>query len=164
MNWWIVIPAAAIVIGAAATLIGVKRHERTREKIVMRVRTTELYGHIYPLLRRYDTENVESVTIRPQELSIRLMEPLGKCLRYTFRKHGLDQPEPEVLYALAQAAVVDMKVLRNRRHYTFQRHKDEHKNGQQYEWYTYTICPERKDEIIRIKARKRMETERRAAE
>ena len=98
MNWWIVIPAAAIVIGAAATLIGVKRHERTREKIVMRVRTTELYGHIYPLLRRYDTENVESVTIRPQELSIRLMEPLGKCLRYTFRKHGLDQPEPEVLY------------------------------------------------------------------
>ena len=72
---------------------------------------------------------------------------------------------PEAFFdALAQAVGVDMKVLRNRRHYTFQRHKDEHKNGQQYEWYTYTIRPERKDEIIRIKARKRMETERRAAE
>ena len=157
MNWWIVIPVAIIVIGAAATLIGVKRHERTREKIVMRVRTTELYGHIYPLLRRYDTENVESVTIRPQELSIRLMEPLGKCMRYTFRKHGLDQPEPEVLYALAQAVVVDMKVLRNRKHYVFQQYTDTHRNGEKYDWYAYTMRPSRKDEIIRIIAQKQRE-------
>ena len=159
MNWLIIIPAALIVLGVAVTLISIKRHERTREKIVMRVRTTELYGHLYPLLRRYDNENVESVTIRPQELSIRLIEPLGKKMCYTFKKHGLDQPGPEVLYALAQAVVVDMKVLRNRRHYTFQCHTDVHRNGQKYDWYMYTLRPERKDEIIRINARKRQEVE-----
>lgn len=157
MKWYIVIPAALLLIGTAAALIAIKRNEYKRERIVQRVRRTELYGHLYAMLKRNDNENVESVTIRPQELTIRLIEPLGKTLRYTYRKHGLDQPNADVLYALAQAVVVDMKVLRNRRHYTFQRFSDEHRNGQKYEWYAYTIRPARKDEIIRINAEKRRE-------
>lgn len=157
MNWFIVIPVAAVIAGAAIALISIKRHERTREQIVMRVRTTDLYGHLYPLLKKYDNEFVESVIIRPKELVIRLIEPLGRTMRYTFKKHGLDQPNQDVLYALAQAVVVDMKVLRNRKHYIFQHFTDMHRNGEKYEWYAYTIRPARKDEIIRINAQKRRE-------
>lgn len=157
MNWFIVIPVTLAVLGTAIALVCIRRHEREREQIVMRVRTTDLYGHLYPLLRQHDNEYVESVTIRPQELSIRLVEPLGKTMRYTYRKHGLDQPNQDVLYALAQAVVVDMKVLRNRKHYVFQQYTDTHRNGEKYDWYAYTMRPSRKDEMIRIIAQKQRE-------
>lgn len=157
MNWIIATIVALAVAATATALVCIRRHERRREQIVMRVRTTDLYGHIYPLLKQHDNEFVESVTIRPKELVIRLIEPLGKTMRYTFKKHGLDQPNQDVLYALAQAVVVDMKVLRNRKHYIFQHFTDMHRNGEKFEWYIYTIRPERKDEIIRINAQKRRE-------
>ena len=159
MNWMIVIPAALLLAGMAVALACIRRHERTREQIVMRVRTTDLYGHLYPLLRQYDNDFVESVIIRPQELIIRLIEPMGKTMRYTYKKHGLDQPTQDVLYALAQAVIVDMKVLRNRKHYVFQEYTDTHRNGEKYDWYAYTIRPARKDEIIRINAQKRRDQE-----
>ena len=51
MNWFIVIPVALAVLGTAIALVCIRRHEREREQIVMRVRTTGM-GTMYELSYR----------------------------------------------------------------------------------------------------------------
>ena len=155
MIWFYIVLGAVAVIGSAVLLAALHHHNREQEKLVMRVRTTELYGYLYPLLRMYDTENVATVCVEARGITITMLEPLGLTRRYTFHKHGLDQPTPEVLYALAQAMLVDMKVLRDRRHYKFTHYKERRRNGKPYDRYVYEINPRRKSELLRLIADKR---------
>lgn len=146
-----------VVLLAAAALLLTRllAENRRQEQLVRRVRTTDLYGHLYPLLRKYDNEFVESVSIRPEGIRIRTTVPLGGEARYTFRKHGLDEPAQETLYALAQAVLVDMRTLRDSRHYTFRSHTETRPNGDKILWYDYVITSSRKDAVLRAEAKRR---------
>lgn len=155
MTGAIIVAAVIFVVVAAVLLIRLTGENARQEKMVMRVRTTELYGHIYPMLRQYDNDFIESVTIRREGITIRTVVPLGGEIRYTFARHGLDEPGDDVLYALAQAVMVDMKALRNEKHYRFRCHTIEKPNGETQEWYDYIISSSWKDEILRGEARKR---------
>ena len=155
MTGAIIVAAVIFVVVAAVLLIRLTGENARQEKMVMRVRTTELYGHIYPMLRQYDNDFIESVTVRREGITIRTVVPLGGETRYTFARHGLDEPGDDVLYALAQAVMVDMKALRNEKHYRFRCHTIEKPNGDKQEWYDYIISSSWKDEILRGEARKR---------
>ena len=143
-----------MVAVSAVLLVRITAENRRQQRLVQRVRTTDLYAHIYPLLRRYDNESLESVTIRPESVTIRTLMPQYETKHYTFQRHSLDNPSQETLYALVQAVLVDMRVLRNTRHYAFRSHKEATSNGDRLYWYDYVITPARKDFVIRVLSRK----------
>ena len=148
----------AVVTAAAAVLLRrmVKR-VREQERLVARVRTTALYGHVYPLFQQHDSEYIESLTFRPDGITLRLFEPLGEEIRYTFAKHDLDDPNDETLFALAQAATVDLSALRSEKNYTFRIHTEEGKHGTVIRWYDYLVKPAHKSMMLRLIAKKREE-------
>ena len=157
MTAFLVILVLIIVIAAAALLIRLVTTVRRQEQLARRVRSTDLYGYVYPFLKKNDSDYVESVVLRPEYISIRTMIPYGSESRFTFAKHGLDNPTQDTLFALAQAAMLDMKALRNSRQYLFRTTSGVSQNGTRYNWYSYTMKHARKDELIRADARKRAE-------
>lgn len=153
-----IITLAVVILAAAAILlIRLTAEDRRQEKLVLRVRETDLYSHIYGMLLQYNTPYLESVIIRQEGLIIRTMLPVGGEVRYTFASHGLDDPGDETLYALAQAIMVDMKILRNTRHYTFRCHSFIRPNGAKGEWYEYAVTPAWKGDLLRAEAKKHNE-------
>jgi len=152
-----VIAAIAVLLAVVALMLRrIRRQAKEQEELVRRVRTTDLYGHVFPMLKRYDTDLLENISFRPENVVIRLLEPLGTEVRYTYARHAVDGPEQITLYALAQAALVDMKVLRNQRHYVFKVHKTEDRNGNPFTWYEYDIRPNWKKAVLRAQLKKRL--------
>lgn len=143
----IAIGIALIVCVLMHVVLG--RRRRRQEELVRRIRSTDLYGHLYPLLLRCNKRCVESITVRPDAVCIRLYRPTGRTLNYTFDKHGFDAPAPAALYALAQAVAVDLPLLRDRSRYTFATHQETMDNGQPLRWYTYMITTDYKDAMNR---------------
>lgn len=125
------------------------RHHRQQEYLVQRVRASDLYGHLYPLLLRCNRRCVESIALRADSLCIRLYKPAGRTLLYTFEKHGFDPLKEEYLYALAQAVAVDLPLLRDSTRYTFHTRTELRSNGQKADWYEYMITTDYKDSMIR---------------
>lgn len=151
----IILFAVVMLAAAAILLLRLVRENARQRRMVARLRSTELYGHVYPMLQKYDNDYVESVSIRREGLMIRTLVPLGGEARFTFVRHGLDEPEGETLYALAQAVLVDMKVLRNTKRYRFRCHTIISPNGDKAEWYDYVVTPAWKGEILRAEAKKK---------
>lgn len=148
--------AVAVLAVLALILRRMRRDTHTQEELVRRVRTTDLYGHVYPLLRKYDTDLLEGVVFRPEHIIVRMLEPLGTEVRYTYARHEVDDPEQITLYALAQAALVDMKVLRDTRHYTFVVHRSRDRNGNPYTWYEYAMRSKWKKALLQAQQKKRL--------
>jgi hypothetical protein len=136
-----------VLIVAALLLLRLTAESRQQKKLVQRVRTTNLYSHLYPMFRRYDNEYLESVILRPEGVRIRTIT--GSEKHYTFRKHGLDNPSDDTLYAIALATLVDMRILRNTRNYVFRSHAEMRPNGDKGFWYDYVITHDRKDTVLR---------------
>lgn len=147
----------AAILCAAALLYYLKKGINRQEEQAKKVRSTQLYGHVYPFLRKYDDPSLESVIFRPESITIHTVIPLGGKATYTYAKHQLDDPSQDTLFALAQAAMLDMRVLRNNRNYIFKTHSGITPSGTRYNWYSYTIRPAWKDHIIRSEARKNAE-------
>lgn len=144
----ILLIGAAIALCTTAILV-LNHHHRQQEELVRRIRSTDLYAHLYPLLLRCNKRCVESITVRPEAVCIRLYRPTGRTLNYTFEKHGFDTLEPAALYALAQAIAVDLSLLRDRACYTFTRRIERLDNGDTLRWYSYMITTEYKDSMNR---------------
>ncbi|MBQ8653533.1 MAG: hypothetical protein IJ507_01240 [Clostridia bacterium] len=144
---WIILAAAA----AVCTLYILRdRRERRRQKdMVMYLRQSDLYAHLYPTVRKLEQMYVESVAVRREEVKVSLYRPAGKKLRYTFEKHGFDPVEDERLLALAQAIGVDLPILRDKKRYEFIVHEDERASGGKAAWYEYMIRTEFKDDMSR---------------
>lgn len=148
------IPALALLIvfvaaACCAVLLGISRRRKNQEELVRRVRSSDLYGHLYPLLLRCNKRCVESVALKPEALAIRLYKPAGRTLVYTFDKHGFDALQPEYLYALAQAVAVDLPLLRDGSRYQFHVRRETGNNGEKISWYEYMITTDYKDSMIR---------------
>lgn len=142
---------AILIIAAVCTLVltGIIRRRRQQELLVQRLRSSDLYGHLYPLLLRCNRRCVESIALRTDSVCIRLYKPAGGTLLYTFEKHGFDPLKEEYLYALAQAVAVDLPLLRDSDRYTFHTHTETRANGLKADWYEYMITTDYKDSMIR---------------
>ncbi len=133
----------------AAGLAGIIRRRRAQEALVRRVRASQLYGHLYPLLIRCREQCVESVTLRTDGVYIRLYKPAGQALNYTFDKHDIDPMQPQYLYALAQAVAVELPLLRDGARYAFRTRTDTLATGEKITYYEYTITTDYKDSMLR---------------
>ena len=152
MDTVIVVLVMLVVVVAALLLLRLTAESRQQKQLVQRVRSTNLYSHLYPMFRRYDNENLESVILRPEGVRIRTIS--GSETHYTFRKHGLDNPADDTLYAVALATLVDMHILRNTRNYVFRSHTEMRSNGDKRFWYDYVITHERKDTVLRATSKR----------
>ncbi len=152
MTTVVVVMVIIILAVAAFLLLQLSAEKRQQQKLVQRVRTTNLYSHLYPMFRRYDNEYLESVVLRPEGVRIRSIS--GGEKHYTFSKHGLDNPSDDTLYAIALATLVDMRVLRNTHHYVFRSHTEVRPNGDKGFWYDYVITHDRKDAVLRAASKR----------
>lgn len=143
----ILVVLALAVCGAV--LMRIHLHHRRQKEYVRRLRSSDLYGHLYPLLLRCNRRCVESIAIRADAVCIRLYRPAGRTLLYTFDRHGFDPLEQESVYALAQAIAVDLPLLQERERYTFNTHVIPLPSGQKGYWYEYMITADYKDSMIR---------------
>lgn len=142
----------AIALVALGCLICIRRDRRERKRqrdMVMYMRQSDLYAHLYPMLRKLESMHVESVAIRREEVRIRTYRPAGRVLRFTFEKHGFDPLTDEALYALMQAIGVDVPNLRDRKRYELITHADERASGGKAAWYEYLILTDYKDDMSR---------------
>ena len=143
---------ALILLVAALCLVllwHIRRVRRRQAYYVNRVRASDMYGHLYPLLLRCSRRSVESIAIRPESVCIRLYNPAGRTLLYTFDKHGFDPLEPDTLLALALAVAVDLPLLQDRARYTFRTRTAPGVNGIRTTWYEYMITTDYKDSMLR---------------
>lgn len=140
-----------LILAAVCALIlfGIIQHRRKQEYLVKRVRSSDLYGHLYPLLLRCNRRCVESIALKTDSVCIRLYKPAGRTLLYTFEKHGFDPLKEEYLYALAQAVAVDLPLLQDSARYTFHTRTEIRSNGLKADWYEYMITTDYKDSMIR---------------
>lgn len=144
----------AIALVALGCLIWIRRDRRERKRqrdMVMYMRQSDLYAHLYPMLRKLESMHVESVAIRREEVRVRTYQPAGRVLRFTFEKHGFDPLEDAALYALAQAIGVDVPNLRDRKRYELITHDDERASGGKAAWYEYLILTDYKDDMSRAR-------------
>ena len=111
MNTTLSIPLLIIAVICALVLFSIIRRKQKQEHLVQRVRASDLYGHLYPLLLRCNRRCVESIALKTDSVCIRLYKPAGRTLLYTFEKHGFDPLKEEYLYALAQAVAVEVILL-----------------------------------------------------
>lgn len=145
----IIVLILLLVAVCAVILFAIIRHHQKQEHLVKRVRSSDLYGHLYPLLLRCNRRCVESIALKTDSVCIRLYKPAGRTLLYTFEKHGFDPLKEEYLYALAQAVAVDLPLLRDSTRYTFHTRTEIRANGLKADWYEYMITTDYKDSMIR---------------
>lgn len=145
----IIFLAVAVLAASAWALMRIHLHHKKQKEHVRRQRSSDLYGHLYPLLLRCNKRCVESITIRTDAVCIRLYRPAGRTLLYTFEKHGFDALSQDAVYALAQAIAVDLPLLQDRDRYTFTPHAEALPSGDKGYWYEYMITTDYKDSMIR---------------
>lgn len=126
-----------------------RKQAQEEEEMVKRLRGTELYSHIYPFFQAHDDIWLETLTLREEGLSIRVLYPFGQVDRYTFASHHRDNLTQETLYAVAQAAQVDIRVLQERGHYRFRTYYDTKGNGQKVYWYEYDMKPRWREKVMK---------------
>ena len=157
MNTLLIILTVLLLAVLALLLVRTVSATRRQERLARQVRTTNLYGHVYPFLKKYDSDHVDTIIFRPESITIRTMVPYGEEARFTFARHGLDNPTQDTLFALAQAAMLDMHTLKWGNNYVFHTYSGITPNGTRYNWYTYTMKSACKDNLLRADARKRAE-------
>lgn len=146
LGWAAILAVAAV---CTAYILRDRKERRRQRDLVMYLRQSDLYAHLYPMIKKLEYMHVESVAIRREEVRVRTYQPAGKVIRFTFEKHGFDPVEDERLYALAQAVGVDAPVLRDKKRYEFIVHEDERASGGKAAWYEYMILTEFKDDMSR---------------
>lgn len=145
----LIILTVLVAVVCAIALASISARRKAQAQLVRQVRTSELYGHLYPLLMRCREQAVESVTLRLDSLCIHLYKPAGSTLTYTFDKHDIDPLPQAYLYALAQAVAVELPLLRDSSRYTFRTCTEQKPTGGKATYYTYTITTDYKDSMLR---------------
>lgn len=148
MNGWLLALALLAIALLLAAVLRLRRIHSRQELLQERIRTSEAYLCVKPLLDRCRTLRVESISFRPHAVIVRLYEPPGKTLKCVFDEHGLDDAEPEPLLALAQAAAEDLPMLADNQRYFFKAYREE-VGGDVLRWYEYMIQPGYKDSVLR---------------
>ena len=148
MSGWLLV-LSLLARGALATaLVRLRRFHSRQELLQERIRTSETYLCVRPMLERCRKLRVESISFRPHAVIVKLYDPPGKTLKCVFEERGLDDAEPEPLMALAQAAAEELPMLADNRKYFFKAYREE-VGGDVLRWYEYMIQPGYKDKVLR---------------
>lgn len=148
MSGWLLFFGVLVAAGLAVALKRMRRAHSRQDLLQERIRDSEVFLCVKPLLERCRTLRVESIVFRPDAVIVKLFNPPGKTLRCVFDEHGLDDAEPEPLMALAQAAGEELPMLLDNRKYFFRAYKEE-AGGEVLRWYEYMIQPAYKDSVLR---------------
>lgn len=145
----IIVLVVLVALLCTAVLLSILRRRKAQDELVRQVRSSNLYGHLYPLLLRCRSRCVESITLRTDSVCIRLYKPASRTLLYTFDKHDMDPLSPEHLYALAQAVAIELPLLRDSARYTFRTCTEQLPAGGKGTYYEYIITTDYKDSMLR---------------
>ena len=150
MACWI-IAGAALLLAALYLVRKVLTRRQHREATLMaRMRSSAMYGRLYPVLVKCGQCCVERIIIRPEEVRIVLYTPMNREYRFNFEAHGLDPVDrPQALRALAQAIALDVPVLADPAKYYFSTHTAPRDGGGNYHWYEYAVQIAYKDQMLR---------------
>ena len=150
MAGWI-IAGAALLLAALYLVRRVLTRRQHREATLMaRMRSSAMYGRLYPVLVKCSQCCVERIIIRPEEVRIVLYKPMNREYRFNFEAHGLDPVDrPQALRALAQAIALDVPVLADPAKYYFSTHTAPRDGGGNYHWYEYAVQIAYKDQMLR---------------
>lgn len=137
---------ALIALGVAA--VKFRRYYSRQALLQERIRRSEAYLCVRPLLERCRTLRVERITLRADRVVVTLFDPPGRKLQCVFEEHGLDDMEPEPLLALAQTVTADLPMLGDSQRYFFKTYRED-AGGVLLRWYEYMIQPDYKDAVLR---------------
>ena len=150
MTGWVI--AGAVLLLAALYILRRRLARRqSRETTFMnRMRETDMYQRLYPVLNKCRECCVERIIIRPEEVRIVLFKPHNREYRFDFEAHGIDPvTRPVALRALAQAIAVDLPILAETDKYYFSTHSAPKDGGGNYHWHEYAVQIPYKDMILR---------------
>ena len=150
MTGWIIagVIALLIVLYFIRRQLTAKQHRDAT--LMARMRSSDMYGHLYPVLDKCRECCVERIIIRPEEVRIVLYKPMNRDYRFVFEAHGLDPVDrPAALRALAQAIALDVPVLADPAKYYFSTHSSPRDGGGNYHWYEYAVQIDFKDMMLR---------------
>ena len=150
MAGWIIAGAAVLLI-----VLYILRRRLTgraqREAVFMeRMRSSDMYVRLYPVLVKTRECCVERILIRPEEVRIILYKPMNREYRFNFEAHGLDPVDrPAALRALAQAITLDLPELADPKKFYLSTHSAPKDGGGSYHWYEYAVQIAYKDQMLR---------------
>ena len=148
MNGWLFLLTLLALAALAVALMRFKRVHSRQALLAERIRRSETFICVRPLLERCRTLKVESIIFRPDAMIVKLFAPPGKTLKCVFEEHGLDEVSPEPLLALAQAAAEELPELGDNKKYFFKAYRED-RGGEDLQWYEYMIQPAYKDFVLR---------------
>ena len=157
---WLIFLVLLVIAAAVLLLRRLRQSAERQRQLVEKYRQSDTYARIYPTLMSCRPWLVEQVRLRPEELTIRMLPPDGRMLRYSFERERGTELSPEVLYSLTQAVAIDLRGMGDKKRYLFETHRAQKKDGTAYRWYSYTIRPARKDAVLRGEAAKGEEHQR----
>ncbi len=150
MTGWIIAGAAALLCALYLIRRRLMRRQQREAAIMARMRSSAMYGHLYPVLSKCNDCCVERIIIRPEEVRIVLYKPMNREYRFDFEARGLDPVDrPAALKALAQAIALDVPVLADSGKYYFSTHSAARDGGGSYHWYEYAVQIAYKDMMLR---------------
>ena len=145
----ILILSLVCLLACAVLTLRLNAARSRQREMVARIRNSELYGHLYPVLRRSGERYIETIDVRPDMLTIRFLTPPGDTVSIVYDEIGADPLEPQPLYALAQAISVDLPFLQDSSGYEFIVRSTARPDGASVRWYTYNIRHDYKDSLLR---------------
>jgi len=150
MAGWIIAGAALLLAALYLVRRRLTARQRREATLMARMRSSAMYGRLYPVLVKCGQCCVERIIIRPEEVRIVLYKPMNREYRFNFEAHGLDPVDrPQALRALAQAIALDVPVLADPAKYYFSTHTAPRDGGGSYHWYEYAVQVAYKDQMLR---------------
>lgn len=148
MNGWLFLLTLLALAALIVAALRLRRFHDHQELLQERIRNSEAFMCVRPLLERCRSLRVESIVFRPDAVIVKLFAPPGKTLKCVFEEHGLDEAESEPLMALAQVAAEELPMLKDNRKYFFKAYRED-RGGEVLRWYEYMIQPAYKDSVLR---------------
>ena len=148
MMVWALLVAAGLA-AASFLLAKLRKESRKQELLVERMRQSETYLLIRPMLLACQDKRVERIELRPEAVTVTLFSPPGKKMQLRFEKHGMDPLEPVQLQTLAQLIGIELPEMTDNRRYFFKDHREPMSGGGIMHWYAYMVQPRYKDEVLR---------------
>ena len=150
MAGWIIAGAALLLAVLYLVRKGLTQRQHREATLMARMRSSAMYGRLYPVLVKCGQCCVERIIIRPEEVRIVLYKPMNREYRFNFEAHGLDPVDrPQALRALAQAIALDVPVLADPAQYYFSTRTAPRDGGGNYHWYEYAVQIAYKDQMLR---------------
>lgn len=148
MSAWLAGLCVAALIGLAVLVTRLKGVHSRQELLQERIRTSETFLCLKPMLNRCRALRVERVSLRPDRVVVTLYDPPGRKMQCVFEEHGLDPVEPEPLLALAHAVAEELPMLGDNQRYFFKVYRED-AGGVTLRWYEYMVQPDYKDAVLR---------------